>query len=188
MLSSLAIWRVSPDSRTSTLRKTTLSASRAMRARDAESCLHCSLLFSVPATLLRSQTSSLITHSSSDSMASMMSLSPARVNAASSSARLWICLVLLSTLSDSASRLAWTESYPWLMHTVARGLREEGACLLACATRRATGAMTADEASWAAIVIGCLCCVRTGSGDAVDVSSRMTRRVGARSAISFSSC
>ena len=78
------------------------------------------------ATLLRSRTSSLITHSSSDSMASMMSLSPARVNAASSSARLWICLVLLSTLSDSASRLAWTESYPALMHTVARGLREEG--------------------------------------------------------------
>ena len=167
MLSSLAIWRVSPDSRTSTLRKTTLSASRAMRARDAESCLHCSLFVSVPATLLRSQRSSLIMHSSSDSMASMMSLSPARVNAASSSARLWICLVLLSTLSDSASRLAWTESYP-AMHTVARGLREEGARLLACATRRATGAMTADEASWAAIVIGCMCCVRTGWECAVD--------------------
>ena len=86
-------------------------ASRAMRASEEERVRHAlssNWRLADPAFLL--QLSSDMTHSSSDSTATITSLSPASESAASNSWTLWISCVRSMTRSLSAARRAATES------------------------------------------------------------------------------
>ena len=87
-----------------------------MRAREADSARHASLLSALKLYALApvaslDHMSSCITHSSSDSIATMTSFSPASDNAASNSSMLWMSRERSRTRLDSASRRDCTESY-----------------------------------------------------------------------------
>ena len=122
----------------------TFSASRAMRARDEVNWRHASSLnwrLADPALWL--QLSSAITHSSSDSTATITSRSPASESPASNSCMLWISCERSRTRSVSLARRSLMESY-WALTRTFRAARARVGLAPRSARRASTGATKAE--------------------------------------------
>ena len=138
---ALATSRAPPPLSTSTRRKVTSVASLAMRAREEDKVRH--------AESSKVTASSLMTHCSSDSMATITSLSPASESAASNSCVLWISRVRSMTRSDSFARRDWMESYCALTRNAVAARARVGFAPRRAA--RATGVAVKAEAERALI-------------------------------------